>query len=206
MTWLEVVLAVVTALATATMAWFSLETHTLAKRIQVEADQRADGRARAYRTQAAYRLLMAEGVFRGALTDARGVLIVANQDSRTRIDKLEVFEAFPEGGVADAVFRALVMCETTFEQIRSLATTLRTYHGPAFWFKPLTVHPEFLKQVQKLATNALVVIEEAQTRAGLRSAAEREEWIRGNLAGDGLFKTGSGVSDAGGASGDPGTG
>lgn len=202
MTWLEVVLAVVTALATATMAWFSLETHTLAKRIQVEADQRADGRARAYRTQAAYRLLMAEGVFRGALIDARGVLIVANQDSWTRIDKLEVFEAFPEGGVADAVFRALVVCETTFEQIRSLATTLGTYHKPAFWFTPLTVHPEFLKQVKKLATNALVVIEEAQTRAGLRSAAEREEWTRGNLAGDGLFKSGLEVSGAGGVGGD----
>lgn len=188
MIWLEATLAVFTAAATVAMATFSWQTHSLAKNVRAEAERRADRRAQACRIQAAYRLLMAEGVFREAATEARGVQMIANHDYWYAVDKAEVLDAFPNEDAADAVFRALLMVEATFSQVRSLAMTLHTYTKRPFWAPPIPLDKEFLSQVQVLAKNALGVIEEAQERAGLLSVAKREAWAAGNLPGDGLFK------------------
>ncbi len=204
MIWLETMLAVFTAAATVAMATFSWQTHSLAKKVQEEAERRADRRAHACRVQAAYRILMAEGIFREALTDARGVLMIANQDNGFTVDRVEVLEAFPGAVAADAVFRALLIIDATFAQVRSLATTLGMYAKPAFWFTPLPLHKGFLSQVQGFAKTALPLIEEAQRKAGLLSAAEREAWARENLPGDGLFKTGSASGDTDGANDEAG--
>lgn len=189
MIWLEATLAVFTAAATVAMAWFSRETHLLARRIQEEAAERAQRRARACRTEAEYKLRWAAGVLCAAIKDPKGLLIHSAQEFWNPPDEMDVVEAFPEAATADIVRDALNLADQTFTGIRTLATALGVSLSDAeYWSSPLPKHTAFQAQAQEFAKFALPAIEEARMKAGLLSVAEREALSRENLPGDGLFK------------------